>query len=391
MFCLGAFVLAVVGQEFWRGVRARRAMSRRLGRRRRSSRSCAATAAATAATSCTPAIAILFVGVAASSAFQDARDVRLAPGRARARRRLRRHLRAADRRRSTSPRNGRAREDRPRRRAARAPRRARPATLRTERSYFPSSDGDLGAVSRYFEGEATSEVGLRRRAAPRLLDGRLARRRSLRGDRRRGDAVFERARVAAAGRARGRARRDAAPARRAAIADARRPPRFRVIVSPLVTWIWLGAADRLHRRADRDLAGAAGAAPAGGVDLRGAARARARPRLSRPARAQASCDGRPARAGGDGGRRVADRRPAAPAGAPAATGPGGASAPSSRRPRRRSTARSARPSSTTAPASSRATDWRALDAALRGRGGRAACAGSTSSSRTTHLTAATGF
>ena len=34
-------------------------------------------------------------------------------------------------------------------------------TLRTERSFFPSADPTLGPVSRFFEGEATSEVGLR--------------------------------------------------------------------------------------------------------------------------------------------------------------------------------------------------------------------------------------
>ena len=34
-------------------------------------------------------------------------------------------------------------------------------TLRTERSFFPSADPSLGPISRFFEGEATSEVGLR--------------------------------------------------------------------------------------------------------------------------------------------------------------------------------------------------------------------------------------
>ena len=34
-------------------------------------------------------------------------------------------------------------------------------TLHTERSFFPSADPSLGPVSRFFEGEATSEVGLR--------------------------------------------------------------------------------------------------------------------------------------------------------------------------------------------------------------------------------------
>ena len=83
MFGLAAFVLAAVGQEFWRGVRARRAMSRE---------------ARAAARWCSlvrrnrrryggylvhVGVSVLFVGVAASSAFQAARDVAL--GRARPR------------------------------------------------------------------------------------------------------------------------------------------------------------------------------------------------------------------------------------------------------------------------------------------------------------------
>ena len=44
-------------------------------------------------------------------------------------------------------------------------------TLHTERSYFPSADPTLGPVSRFFEGEATSEVGPRR-AAARCLERR---------------------------------------------------------------------------------------------------------------------------------------------------------------------------------------------------------------------------
>ncbi len=53
MFGLAAFVLAAVGQELWRGVRARRAMSGDGVPLGAGGRSCAATGAATAATSCT--------------------------------------------------------------------------------------------------------------------------------------------------------------------------------------------------------------------------------------------------------------------------------------------------------------------------------------------------
>ena len=160
MFAFAAFVVAAVGQEFWRGVRARRAMAResvpvalvalvRRNRRRYGGYLVHV------------GIAVLFVGVAASSAFQ-APGARLAAARPdAARRRLRDHLRQADvaaRRRAQRA----ARADRPRRRPARAARR-RPAADRctptspTSRRPIPS----LGPVSRFFEGEATSEVGLR--------------------------------------------------------------------------------------------------------------------------------------------------------------------------------------------------------------------------------------
>ena len=79
MFCFAAFVLAAVGQELYRGARARRAMTRetppaavlalvRRNRRRYGGYLVHA------------GIAVLFVGVAASSAFQHARDFRLSPG-----------------------------------------------------------------------------------------------------------------------------------------------------------------------------------------------------------------------------------------------------------------------------------------------------------------------
>ena len=79
MFTLIAFVLAVVGQEFWRGVGARRvmaqeppptALARLVARNRRRWGGYIVHCG----------IAILFLGVAASSAFHSQRDVRLSPG-----------------------------------------------------------------------------------------------------------------------------------------------------------------------------------------------------------------------------------------------------------------------------------------------------------------------
>ena len=58
------------------------------------------------------------------------------------------------------------------------------------------------------------------------------------------------------------------------------PVDFRVNLNPFVIWIWIGGAIAVAGGAGRDLAGARGAPPPGLGRLRGAARARARPRLA---------------------------------------------------------------------------------------------------------------
>jgi len=106
------------------------------------------------------------------------------------------------------------------------------ATLAPTRGYYQSQDPQLGPVGRYFDGEATSEVGLRaglRRdlwtavqpdigAMQKMIDG-LDRRFPL-----------------ATGRSQG-----LLLAALAARYEAQPPPAsFRLIASPLVEWIWLG-------------------------------------------------------------------------------------------------------------------------------------------------------
>jgi cytochrome c-type biogenesis protein CcmF len=238
MFCLAAFVLAVVAQEFSRGVRARRAMSSdsipeafvslvRRNRRRYGGYVVHA------------GIAVLFVGLAASSSFQQARDVSLAPGertrvagydvtyvRPTGALRLAGNgsLEKVDLGAELRVRRGDGKE----------------RTLRPARSFFPSSDPSLGALSRYFEGEATSEVGLRPGLRRDLWTAVSPDTTSLAPIIKRGDAVFRRAsslpraeRALALGEALRRMvqryRSDPSPVT------------FRVLVSPLVTWIWLGA------------------------------------------------------------------------------------------------------------------------------------------------------
>jgi cytochrome c-type biogenesis protein CcmF len=237
MFSLGAFVLAVVGQEFARGVRARRAMTSEgvpqaaVSLVRRNRRRYGGYIVHVGVT-------VLLVGVAASSTFQDADDVRLGPGeRARIGGYDIQYVRPTSEIDLAS--NGSLEKinlgaD------LRVRREGKVSELHTERSYFPSNSAGLGAVSRYFEGEATSEVGLRAGLSHDLwttvapdtafLDDTIAR----------GDRVFAAAtELPAAERS---ALLGETLRRLVARYSAEAPPaRFRVLVSPLVTWIWVGA------------------------------------------------------------------------------------------------------------------------------------------------------
>jgi cytochrome c-type biogenesis protein CcmF len=225
MFGCAAFVLAAVGQEFWRGVAARRAMTResplvalaalvRRNRRRYGGYVVHA------------GIAILFVGVAASSAFQHARDVRLGPGgTARVGGYDVTYVRPTARLASEKISLGAVLDVRKDGR--------RVALLRPTRGYYPSMDPSLGPVGRYFDGQSTSEVGLKaglRRDLWMAVEPDLG---PLQGIIHDADRRFSRASP------------DVQALVIAAVAgryDRRPPPAtFRIIVSPLVTWIWLGA------------------------------------------------------------------------------------------------------------------------------------------------------
>jgi cytochrome c-type biogenesis protein CcmF len=238
MFAFAAFVLAAVGQELWRGVRARRAMSRdsvpaalvalvRRNRRRYGGYTVHV------------GIAVLFVGVAASSAFQDQRLVELRPGQTE---RIDGYAVTYERptSRLVAASNGRLeRIDLGAR--LRVRRGDGPAeTLDTYKSYFPSTSPGLGPISRFFEGEATTEVGLRagvRRdlwtaVAPDI--GRLLPRIE------EGDEVFAGA-TELSEEDRGAFLAQALSGLSRSYTSSPPPATFRLIVSPLVTWIWLGA------------------------------------------------------------------------------------------------------------------------------------------------------
>ena len=205
-----------------------------------------------------------------------------APGPDRARRRLRHHLRkptSARRRGAERP----ARADRPRRAAAR---RARTASASRRcaptRSYFPSADADARPRGALLRGRG-DERG--RRCAPGCardiwtavspdLDALHAR--IKRGRQASSPAPAE----AAAEQRTTRSSAQALTGLAELLRDDPPPATFRLIVSPLVTWIWLGALIVFGGGADRDLAGARRSRAARHRRLRGARRARARPRLS---------------------------------------------------------------------------------------------------------------
>jgi cytochrome c-type biogenesis protein CcmF len=238
MFGLSAFVLAASGQELYRGVRARRAMSGdsvpravvslvRRNRRRYGGYLVHV------------GVAVLFAGVAASSAFQDARDVQLGVGQtARVGGYELTYVRPTGDLKAAS--NGRL-EKIDLGAVMRVARDGKTVgTLRTERSFFPSSDPTLGPVSRFFEGEATSEVGLRAGLRRDIWSAITPNIRDLQRRIAEGDRVFTQARGLPA------SQRDIALAEALdglTRAYAANPPAatFRLIVSPLVSWIWLGA------------------------------------------------------------------------------------------------------------------------------------------------------
>jgi cytochrome c-type biogenesis protein CcmF len=237
LFCFAAFVFAAVTQEFWRGVRVRRAMSHDsvpralvslVGRNRRRYGGYIVHAG----------IAVLFVGIAASSTFRHIDDVRLSPGqKARVGGYDITYVRPTGRLDTTS--SG-SLEKIDLGAELRARRGGETRTLRPSRSFFPSNSAAHGALSRYFEGEATSEVGLHeglRRDLWTVVSPNLS---TLQPIIIRGDKVFQEARSLP------RAERAAALGEglRRLVERYRAEPlpvTFRVLVSPLVTWIWLGA------------------------------------------------------------------------------------------------------------------------------------------------------
>ncbi len=237
LFSFAAFTAVALGQEVWRAASARRALTdegrgialgRALARNRRRYGGYIVHAG----------IAILLVGVAASSSFQTNRDLRLDVGESTA---------VGDytvtyERLDADPdaeriafgatldvdRDGRDF-----------------ATLSPARNYYPTMDPSTGPVGRFFVGEATSEVGLRAGAGEdlwtafqpdlRTLDDEIAEGNRLFADLHDPSTPAERLELLAG------FRNEAIRRLAESYAESPPPATFRVIVNPLVVWIWIGA------------------------------------------------------------------------------------------------------------------------------------------------------
>ena len=239
LFVFAAFSAAVLVQEFTRGVRARRAMAKealpvalvslvRRNRRRYGGYLVHL------------GVIVMFVGVAASSVFQNASDVVLRVGEST---RLGGYeiTYVEPTSRVVAAPNGRL-ERIDLGAVLRVEREGRLVdTVDTRRSYFPTDDPSLGPVSRFFEGEATSEVGLRAglvRDVWTVVSPSLA---DLRPRIEEGDEVFGGPGAKLPPEQQERFLATALTGLTRGYADDPPPANFRFIVSPMVSFVWIGA------------------------------------------------------------------------------------------------------------------------------------------------------
>ncbi len=239
MFVVGAFAIGISLQELWRGTRARQAMTGEgpfaafkllLARNR----------ARYGGFIVHIGVSVLFIGLAASSSFQSVRDVRLSVGQQTTldgynftyvKPVAKIETQAGRLERITLGSQVRVTKDG-----------KFVANLYPNRGYYPAVGSMLGAVSTYFAGESTSEIGLKAGVTQDLWIAETPDISSLMPVVRRGDAVFEKA-----------ASQGLEPKARAIFLAAalngltsryrENPPpaQFRVLVSPMVFWIWIGS------------------------------------------------------------------------------------------------------------------------------------------------------
>jgi cytochrome c-type biogenesis protein CcmF len=237
MFVFAAFVLAVIGQDLWRGVGARRAMAGEgparalvslVSRNRRRYGGYAVHVG----------MAVLFVGVAASSAFQDARDVQLRPGQTAT-------IDGYDVRyvRATSSITQRSDDvERINFGAVLEVRRdgERVALLRPERGYYPSRAMAFGPLGRYFEGESVSEVGMKAALTRDVWSAVQPDVSELRKVVDEGDRVFEQAATRLSREQQSEALGLAITRLVERYREQPTAATFRLIASPMVAFIWIG-------------------------------------------------------------------------------------------------------------------------------------------------------
>jgi cytochrome c-type biogenesis protein CcmF len=225
VFAFGAFSLVALAGEFWRAGATRRALTgepypralaQAVGRNRRRYGGYVVHAG----------IALTLIGIAASSSFQTNRDLRLQVGQS---------ANVGDytinyRKLTADPKNERIAFD-----AQLDVSRDGEhfATLNPARNYYPTQDPSAGAIGRYFMGESTSEVGLKTGARGDLWtafqpDLSVLNPAIVRGNRQLANLPPNAQGVAILALAQHYAQ-DPPPAN------------FRVLVNPLVGWIWIGA------------------------------------------------------------------------------------------------------------------------------------------------------
>jgi cytochrome c-type biogenesis protein CcmF len=231
MFVLAAFVIAVVGQEFTRGARARATVSsesfgnalfKLVGRNRRRYGGYVVHVG----------MALLFIGVAASSAFAHQKDVRLSPGQsATVGGYTVKYIRptagiVSDRAGTGAPITAGA--------VLNISKGSKHYTLTPSRNYYATQDASKGMIGRFFAGEANSDIAMRwslGRTVWTAVQPDLSR---LNGP------------IADANRKFGNASLQVQGLVIAAITNSylKNPPPalFRFIVSPFVAWIWIGGA-----------------------------------------------------------------------------------------------------------------------------------------------------
>jgi cytochrome c-type biogenesis protein CcmF len=243
MFTFGSFVVAAVVQELWRGTSARRAMTRdrlpvafaqliRRNRRRYGGYIAHA------------GFAVLLVGVAASSSFQHSHDVNLSPGqRASVDGYTIRYVRPTAQATSAKVSFGAVLD------VSKSGKHV--TTLTTTRGFYPATaDPTVGPISEAFNGASDSQVGLRAGLTRDIWSVINPNLQPLQAEINRGDQVFTKLMTSLTPtEAREPANVQFIRTERArAIAGLTSrfvthpwPAEFLLIVSPLVTWIWLGA------------------------------------------------------------------------------------------------------------------------------------------------------